>query len=170
MSKIKPELISIFKIQVFKSRIETTQECLENQIKPVNFKVGFSQNSAYNIELKNVRIRLEIVLEGIDQEEKPVGVSGNFGIEFHMHVNNFEDFIKEDNGVNRLSNLLLSTLLSIAYSTARGIVFDRTQGTHLNGVILPVIDPKVLEKGSEEPSVSDNQSFNSQRSSSNQEL
>ena len=152
MSKIKPELIRIFKVQVFKSVIETSPECLDNPIKPGNFRVGFSQNSAFNIELKSVRIRLEIVLEGIDQEEKPIGVSGNFGIEFHIHVDNFEDFIKEDEGVNKINNLLLGTLLSIAYSTARGIVFDRTQGTHLNGVILPVIDPKVLEKGSEESS------------------
>lgn len=152
MSKIKPELISIFKVQVFKSVIETSQECLDNPIKPGNFRVGFSQNSAFNIELKSVRIRLEIVLEGIDQEEKPIGVRGNFGIEFHIHVDNFEDFIKEDEGVNKINNLLLGTLLSIAYSTARGIVFDRTQGTHLNGVILPVIDPKELEKGSTESS------------------
>jgi hypothetical protein len=34
--------------------------------------------------------------------------------------------------------------MGIAFSTARGIVFDRTQGTFFGGVILPVIDPKKL--------------------------
>lgn len=38
-----------------------------------------------------------------------------------------------------------ATLLGTAYSTARGIIFERTRGTYFDGVILPVIDPfKVL--------------------------
>jgi hypothetical protein len=147
MSKIKPELISIFKIQVFRSVIDALPEYTDNPVKPANFRVGFSQNSAFNVEMQSVRIRLEILLDGIDQDDKLVGVTGNFGIEFHIHVANFEEFILDPDGIKKISNLLLGTLLSIAYSTARGIVFERTQGTWLNGVILPVIDPKELESG-----------------------
>lgn len=40
-----------------------------------------------------------------------------------------------------------ATLLGIAFSTARGIIFERTRGTFFDGVILPVVDPfKVLEE------------------------
>jgi hypothetical protein len=34
--------------------------------------------------------------------------------------------------------------MAIAYSTARGIILQSTQSTILDGVILPVIDPKDL--------------------------
>jgi len=51
------------------------------------------------------------------------------------------------NGNYLLQDVLIHTLLSIAYSTSRGIVLSRTQGTLLNGVILPVIDTRVLMAG-----------------------
>ena len=39
-----------------------------------------------------------------------------------------------------------AVLLGIAFSAARGIIFERTLGTFFDGVILPVVDPfKVLK-------------------------
>jgi hypothetical protein len=155
MSKVKPEHISIFKVQVYKSAVDTSIEYLEKPIKPGNFRVGFSQNAAFNLELKNVRIRIETALDGVDVEEKSVGIHGVFGIEFHFHIDNFEDFIEGEDEPKKINNILLETLLSIAYSTTRGIVIERTQGTHLNGVILPIIAPKELTKGISEPTAPD---------------
>jgi len=41
---------------------------------------------------------------------------------------------------------LLTELVGMTYSTARGIIFAKTQGSFLNKFILPVIDTKVLVK------------------------
>jgi hypothetical protein len=63
-------------------------------------------------------------------------------IEFRFVVENFEDFVKvEEKDEIRIDAALAATLLAMAYSTARGIVFERTRGTFFDGVILPVIDP-----------------------------
>lgn len=42
---------------------------------------------------------------------------------------------------------LAASLVGLAYSTARGIILERTSGTILNGIIIPVIDPMKLLKG-----------------------
>ena len=63
-------------------------------------------------------------------------------------VENLIDFLDkvetEDKPRYNIDGGLGSTLVSIAYSTVRGIIFTRTQGTSLGSVILPVIDPKKL--------------------------
>lgn len=38
----------------------------------------------------------------------------------------------------------LTTFVSIAYSTCRGILFEKTRGHLLNRVILPIVDPAIL--------------------------
>ena len=154
MSKINPELISMFHVKIFKSIITTSPEYLEKPVKPGNFRVGYSQKSAFNFEIKNIRIRLEIFLEGIDEKENLIGIQGDFGFDFHFHISNIEDFIEENDGNKKVSGNLGATLISIAYSTARGIVIERTQGTFLNGTILPIIDPQELLKEVKEPSAS----------------
>jgi len=151
MKKIIPEQINIFQINLFKSGITATSEYLEQPIKPGNIRVDISQSSAFNFDLKNVRIRLEILLNGVDDKDKLIGIKGEFGLEFQIHVENLDTFTEEVEGINKVSSILGSTLISIAYSTARGIIFQRTLGTLLNGIILPVIDPKdVLREGLED--------------------
>jgi len=146
MNKIKPELISLFQIRIYKLAISTLPEILENPAKPANFKVSYSQNSAFNFDLKNIRIRLEILLDGLDDKDQSLGIHGDFGIEFHFHIENLENFLEESDGIKKVSSILGSTLVSIAFSTARGIILERSQNTILNGIILPIIDPNQLIK------------------------
>ena len=61
-----------------------------------------------------------------------------------FRVDNLDDFIEPQEKGNLIDGGLGSTLISIIYSTVRGIIFTRTQGTSLGLVIIPVIDPKIL--------------------------
>ena len=144
MSKINPEAISIFHITVYKSIVSPSEAYIDNQQKPSNVRVGYSHNFAFNFELKNVRLRLEVLLDGIDEKEELIGIQGNFGIEFHFHVGNLEDFLESKDGENKIQGTLGTTLLSIGFSTSRGIILEKTLNTPLNGVILPVIDPAAM--------------------------
>lgn len=147
MSQITPEKISIFYVKVYKSNNYSTPEYLDKPIKPANIKVQLSQTSAFNHEEKNIRIRLEILLEGVDEQDKALGLHGEYGIEFQMHVDNFGDYVVKDNDEIKIDGQLGVTALSIAYSTARGIIIERSQSSLLSGVILPVVNPKdLLEK------------------------
>lgn len=146
MRKINPESISIIHINVYKSIVSPSDIYVDNPQKPSNFRVGYTYNFAINVKLKNIRLRLEAMLDGINKKEEPIGIQGNFGIEFHFRVDNLEAFLENKEGENKIQGLLGTTLISIAFSTARGIILEKTLNTPLNGIILPVIDPAAMIK------------------------
>ncbi|NLO19137.1 MAG: hypothetical protein GX121_04560 [Ignavibacteria bacterium] len=61
-----------------------------------------------------------------------------------FEIKNLSSFIQMANEKFILPDDLLTTLVGITYSTARGIIFSKTQGSFLNQFILPVIDSKAL--------------------------
>lgn len=144
MSTIKPELIHIQTLNVYKASVNTTDEYL-NVPKPIgDIRVKYAQDTAFNLKKSAVRIRLDVILEALDKQEQFIGLDALYGIEFHFIVDNLDDFIEDEGDTKKVKGLLGGTLMGIVYSTARGIIFDRTQGTFFRGVILPVIDPKDL--------------------------
>jgi hypothetical protein len=149
--KIYPEKITIERIMVIKSHISASDEFLSNSQKPDQIEVQHKQDTAYDKENKKVRIRLETLLEGVDENKERLGVSGNFVMDFYIHVANLEDFIEEGENKKSVHSLLDNTLMGIVYSTARGIILERTHGTFFNGIILPVINPGDLIKKSPHP-------------------
>ena len=139
-----PELIHLHALKVYKTLVDASDEYINNPVEVENISVQYAQNSAFNFEEKAIRIRLEILMIAVDGEDKELGLNAEYGIEFHFVVENLDKFIEVEGDTKTIHGMLGGTLMGIAYSTARGIVFDRTQGTHFKGVILPVIDPKEL--------------------------
>ena len=144
MSTIQPDLISVMSIKVFKAIQTTTDEYLDNPEKPDGVEIKIGQNTSFNIEAKNIRIRLNIQLEAKKNETEPIGLSGEYGLEFHIHVENLEEFLVQKDERVLIDGKFGGTLSGIVFSTARGIIFERTSSTFFNGVLLPVIDPNRL--------------------------
>jgi hypothetical protein len=145
MSTIRPELISIVSIRILKSNINTTEDYIENPMAHDGVEIKMGQSTAFNSDEKNVRIRLSLELIANKDQDKPVGLSGEYLMEFILHVANLEEFVVENaDKTKSIDPMLNSTLIGIIFSTARGIVFERTAATLLNGVILPVIAPSQL--------------------------
>lgn len=144
MSTIQPDLISILSIKVFKAIQTTTDEYLDNPVKPDGVEIKIGQNTALNVEEKNIRIRVNIQLEATKNEIEPIGLYGEYGLEFQIHVENLEQFLVENEEKTLIDRKLGGTLSGIIFSTARGIIFERTSSTFFNGVLLPVIDPNLL--------------------------
>jgi hypothetical protein len=144
MSTIQPDLISILSVKVFKSNFETTEEYLNKPVKPSGVEVKLGQNTAFNLEKKNVRIRLTVNLQAMQNETEKLGLNADFGIEFHLHVENLEQFIIEKDENKLIDRKLGGVISGIVYSTARGIILERTNTTFFNSVMLPVIDPNLL--------------------------
>ncbi|MFW6224634.1 MAG: hypothetical protein ACOC4B_00025 [Bacteroidota bacterium] len=144
-NKVKSELIEIESIRMIHSNI-STDENYKDMPQPISeIEVKYKQDSAFNTEENKIRIRLNTSLEGLDKNKEKLGVSGNFIIEFHVSVGNFDDFVVvNEDGEKKVSDVLGNTLMGIVYSTARGIIFTYLQGTYLSGSILPVIDPSTL--------------------------
>jgi len=146
MSKVNPELISIFSIKVIRSDIQSDEIYLNKPVKPESIKVNIAQESGYNVEKKNIRIRLNIHLDSFDKENNPIGLKADFGIEYHLHVENLEEILVKNEDKTIIDGQFNTTILSIIFSTARGIIFERTASTYFNGIILPVINPTIFLK------------------------
>jgi hypothetical protein len=144
MSTIHPELITILSIKIFKSNISTTDEYMNDPVKPAGAEINVGQNTAFNLEKKNIRIRLIVKLEAKKNETESLGLTGEYVLEFHFHVDDLEQFIIEKYDKKYIDSKLGGTLNGIVYSTARGIIYERTAATAFEGVVLPVIDPNLL--------------------------
>ena len=66
--------------------------------------------------------------------------------DFIFEVDNFLDFLTEDEGKQVFEKQIVGTLVGISYSTLRGIVYSKLSDTNLNGFILPVINPNEILK------------------------
>lgn len=151
-NKINPQDIHLLKISVFKSLIERQEAFLDQPfIEPKNYSFSFAQKSNFNHEEKMVRIQLFILLKAQGENATNLGIQGEFGIEFNYKIDNLDTLCTEiENGKFHYNASLGTTLMSIAYSTARGIILQQTQGSiiSLSGVIMPVINPADLLKAS----------------------
>lgn len=144
MSKVDPDKIEILGINAFLTRIEPSLQFLESPRQPFRIKINYGQESAFNFDEKIVRIRMRIDLFALDESNGDIGLTGSYGIDYHFRIGNMEEFIIEKDGLNQVDKDLGMTLLSIAFSTSRGIIQVSTLGTFFKGLILPVINPSIL--------------------------
>ena len=90
-----------------------------------------------------MKFELTILIKGIDLDKKENGISGEFTIDFVFSYYEFEKMIinnSDEDNKTVISKGFTSTLLGLAYSTSRGIIFTRTLGTPLEGCTIPVIN------------------------------
>lgn len=142
---IDPEKIHLVNIKTIKGNIEADADIDVNTINghEFSFELGTGVNIADNV----IGINLLVNIEAKDIADKILAISGSYTHEIIFVVDNLKDFLVPDENNTPgyiLDGALGSTIVSIAYSTIRGIIFTRTQGTSLGSVILPVINPKKL--------------------------
>lgn len=149
--RIIPEKISLFSVNIFQANLSTEEHFLDDPQEVKGFEFGIAHQMGHNHELGRSRIRLYFSMDARDDAEQPLGVKVEYGIEFHFSVENFADFVQDQADGPTIEGALPATLLGMAYSTARGIIFERTRGTFFEGVILPVVDPfkLLVENGRE---------------------
>ena len=140
-AKIIPEKIHLVSMNIFQANLETAEDFL-NQPQPIDsFEIGTVYEMAHNFKDSGTRIRLYFQMNALNGKGELQGVKVEYGIEFHFVVENFQEFIPNSKEDNLIDVALPATLLGMAYSTSRGIIFERTRGTFFQGVLLPVIDP-----------------------------
>lgn len=135
--KIIPEEINLFHIDI-----------LESSIKDLSKKevLGFNLNVAHTTmhNLKAQRVKIGLVID-LDTESKEVEGKAHFVIDFHFQIENLNNFYEfKESGEPLFSGMLISTLIALSFSTARGIIFERLSNTNLQGIMLPVVDPKKM--------------------------
>lgn len=141
---IEPEKIHIVNLQTQKGNIEGVAGNNKVNIKGHSYEciAGIGIDASKNL----VGIELTIDIEAINESDEKLGISGSYTHEIVFRVENLNDFLEihEDGSAPSIDFLMNATLTGIAFSTVRGIIFSRTQGTSLGTVILPVVDPKKI--------------------------
>ena len=135
--------------------------------KKINIQFYIKDISTLEFSIKNLQLNLTELKENLifkvtpsfslDVVSKVVDINTLIGIYFDKKkqnricelltsikfgVKNIDSFIdkKDDNLVN-LPDQFIQTLISISLSTSRGILAAKTEGTILNGIYLPVLNP-----------------------------
>ena len=92
-------------------------------------------------------IYLSIQAQGQNQESEELPMHFDAELSFLFQVENLSEISEANTNENKLISHLEATLAGIAYSTARGLLMNKVQGTRFTGFILPVISPYRVLKG-----------------------
>ncbi|SFE43353.1 hypothetical protein [Thermoflexibacter ruber] len=138
-----PENITIVEFKIVKSQVEVPEdfdaEKVEGHYLDNSLQLGF------NIDEKLVKTDFTIEIRTKSKGQNPKEATGNFHLVFIYHVENLQELAKLDtNNLIELHPDLANALSSVTYSTARGILLTRFQGTALQNFVLPIINPTKL--------------------------
>ena len=136
-----PDKIHLLRVDIVKGLIDNPLGVNVEQIAGYEFGMGYS--SGFNLEEKLVKTELEISITS-QNEEDSLHAKGLFRLAYLFRVENLNELVRQKGADLEISSALGNAIASISYSTARGILLTRFQGTTLKDFILPVIDPNVL--------------------------
>ena len=145
---VQPEKIHLQSIRVLKAHFEVAEKLMDVSTGLSHFDVDLNATPEFNLDEDSIRFRLNIIIDGYNEDKIKIEVSGKYCIDTVFKVDNLDEFVKWDEKKENFSvdENIIATIAGISYSTSRGIVLDRTQGTEFKGVILPVINPYDLLK------------------------
>lgn len=116
----------------------------------LHYTYGFRTTRTIQPERDGILIRLAVDLllpesTKPDDSSPPKGHLTLASIEcsFAFQLPDLKRFMSSPSNANIPDELFLS-MVGLAFSTLRGIMWDKFSGTHLNGVFLPVVHPRVV--------------------------
>lgn len=141
-----PEKISIIEFKMVKGQVDVPED-FETAI-IAGHHVDNSLQLAFNLEEKLVKadfvIEIKTECKGTNIKE----ATGNFHLVFIYEVENLNELAKPNKkNLIELNPDLANAISSVTYSTSRGILLTRLQGTAFQSFVLPIINPnKLLHK------------------------
>jgi hypothetical protein len=139
--KFEADKTHLRRVDILSASIENPFEIASWNSEGFHFNLSFEMG--FNIEEKLVKYELEVGLH-TEFEESEHQATGKFKLAFIFGLDNFDDLVHGDGDGVEVSDELAFALTSIAYSTTRGILLTRFQGTIFREFILPVISPSDL--------------------------
>lgn len=144
-SPFDPEKIVILDCKMTKGQIDAPEDFNLQYIR--SYQLDNSLQLGFNLDEKLAKADLHIAIktQSANEYRQASEAIGTFHFVFIYRVANLQELISVDrNNLMDLQPILGNALSSITYSTARGILLVRLQGTALQNFILPVINPNNL--------------------------
>lgn len=131
----------------FRLKAVQVTECsfrnLEQEIQK-NQNFGFSFTFGVRFDTANSEIIIEVGTK-IYLSPKQQIIIGEITTKTHFFVNNFNEFVEAENQFAFPEDFIIM-LMSLSYSTLRGIVVEKTSSTLQHSIILPIINVKEIIK------------------------
>jgi len=139
-AKINTEKIHLFHINLIESAIKDLPQRGE-----IPFTINVANKTMHNLEEERIKIGLYIELKAENQNNSNPNAYFNIDIDFHFEIKGLKKYYKLDENNNPVFyGLLISTLLGLSFSTARGIIYERLSNTNMQGTILPVVSAQKM--------------------------
>lgn len=152
MANINPDRIKMINIRTLKGNINS--DGADTDLDPKNYEIECIPEIAANLKESLIRVVFKIDIHILNTEGKKSATSGSYANEFIFEIDAIEDFVKpRESGEVDINPELATALLSLTFSTSRGMIYTRTQGTILDGIILPVIDATELQQAFASPQI-----------------
>lgn len=138
-----PEKLSIIEFKFIKGQVDTPEDFIIDKVD--GHQLENTLKLAFNLEEKLVKADFLVEIKTESKGANSNEAIGNFHLVFIYRVDNLEELAKPDkNNLIDLHPALGTALSSITYSTSRGILLTRMQGTALQNFVLPVINSNKL--------------------------
>jgi hypothetical protein len=125
-------------IKTLKFSVNNTDEAYKAKKEELQFNIS----AANFLDVENSVIGFDITI-GVFIDKELTKQIADLIVRTEYELTKLSEIIKHDTNKNRilLPDQLMMTLLSVALSSARGILAAKTEGSVLEGVYMPIIDP-----------------------------
>lgn len=142
-SKFVPEEIHFRYFQILKGLIDIPWGFDEEKVTDHSFTVNL--DVSFNLEENYVKSDFSVSINTESKNEEEA--KGEFDFVFLFEVDNLDELATPEGEEELVVDAGLSNAIaSICYSTSRGILMTRFNGTAFDKFILPIIDPNELLK------------------------
>lgn len=139
-----PDKLSIIDFKLVKGQVDTPEDFSIEKVS--GHHLENSLEIGFNLEDKLVKTDFKVDIKTDSKEDtNKKEAEGKFHFVFIFKVENLIDLaIPDSKGMIEVNPVLANALSSITYSTSRGILLTRLQGTAFQNFILPIINPNNL--------------------------
>lgn len=147
-SKFNPEKINLVDCKIIKAQVDMPENFDLNKV--AGYKLDNTLQLGFNLEDKLAKADFTINIQSDSKGDNEFEASGDFHLVFIYRIENLEELaVLDKNNRVDLNPSLANALSSVTYSTSRGILITRLQGTALQNFVLPIINPNYLLRSKE---------------------
>lgn len=134
--------------------IVITYASIENKTDIISFdkkqfirKFTYGFEAGANIEKNKLKVifKCEMLTEKKSDRE-PIDISGTFEVAYTFTVKNLSELASLEDSQLKIDNELLISLFNLVYSTSRGVIYTRCQGTIVDDFVLPILPTTKLNE------------------------
>jgi hypothetical protein len=138
-----PEKITLVEFRILKEQVDTPENFDISKV--IGHHLDNSLQFGFNLNDKLAKADFTASIKTSSKSANESEASANVHLKFIYRIENLEELATaEKNKRLRLHPALASALSSLTYSTSRGILLIRLQGTALQNFILPIINSNNL--------------------------